>query len=77
MFPVEPHRFELRAEYFHPDGSLMGEPKRLLTMQPNISNSSFWIGWGWREAGNWQPGKYRVKVYINNQFVTESSFQVD
>ena len=77
MFPIEAHRFEMRAEYFRPDGSFMGDPKHLFAMQPDWPNGHFWVGWGWRESGNWQPGTYRVKIYLNNQFVTESSFRVD
>ncbi len=70
------HTLNLRAEYYRPDGSYMGGPEKRFTMNGDWNSGSYILAWGWSKAGNWQPGKYKVKIYYNKLLVAVQYFTV-
>ena len=65
---------DVRAVYYYPDGSKVGEfMKTYSSKKDNITCS--W-GFGWKDPGNWISGKYKVELYVNDDFFSNGYFYV-
>lgn len=42
----------------------------------NVSKGQFWAGKGWEEPGQWETGKYTVKIYVRQQLVRVGEFEI-
>ena len=70
------HSHKVKWVYYNPNGSIKGEMYNDFNVQKKWLNAWTSKGWGWKEAGNWLKGKYRVKVYIDDDYITEKSFYI-
>jgi hypothetical protein len=65
----------IKAVYFYPDGSEMGD----FTIDYESGGySSFYCHWtfGWDKPGYWDYGEYRVVLYLDGDYLTEGYFSV-
>jgi len=66
----------LTIQYIKPDGSLMGEFARTITVEADWT--AWWHAgsWGWREAGNWTPGEYTVRFLEGDTEIATGQFSI-
>ena len=76
LYREQSHRFRVRAEFFYPNGKPMNTSDKSFTMHPDYPVGYFWLGAGWDSPGQWKFGVHRVRVYVNDLFVAENSFQI-
>lgn len=76
LYREQNHHFKVRAEFFYPNGQPMNTSDKSFTMYPDYPVGYFWLGAGWDNPGKWQLGVHRVRVYVNDLFVAENSFQI-
>jgi hypothetical protein len=67
---------EVSTKYFYQDGEIMGEFTKKFTSVPNSNDIECSWGFGWEKAGNWEKGRYKVHLYIDNKFFKETYFVV-
>ena len=77
--PPNPEGIEyaIEAVFYRSNGSVLGRRTLETSLWRNWTSSSptNW-GWGWREPGNWPPGRYRVDLFIEEQRVASGAFEV-
>jgi len=61
---------------YKPDGSEMFKRDWSLTIQPTWNGSFHWGGRGWSSPGNWEPGRYTLKIVEDQQEVASGEFQI-
>ena len=74
--PGEQRNFQIESMYYRPDGSILGQQTVRTYIAPERTSSNHQQGWGWRTAGNWPPGIYRVDLYIERQKIASRSFEI-
>ena len=75
---VEDQKIKLHLQYFRANGELFGDPVIDYTIPSDWETAELWNGWGWPEAGNWEPGRYRVELWLENtQKIGQSHFNID
>jgi proteasome lid subunit RPN8/RPN11 len=62
---------------YKPDGCLLGEAHYDWRVPAGSFSPCNWGGLGWDDPGHWQPGAYRVEVFINETLFTEGSFTIE
>jgi hypothetical protein len=67
---------KILAKYYQPDGSLWAQPELNYTVPVDWNETELWHGWGWKEAGNWTLGTYRVELWMGGSKFGESSFVI-
>jgi hypothetical protein len=67
---------DVKAKYFYGDGEIMGEFAKTFKAESDSAEIECSWGYGWEKAGNWEKGKYKVDLYIDNKFFKESYFTV-
>ena len=72
----EPISFVIRAIYYYPDGSVMGDFTKDSNAEADWETSWHATGWGWEDPGNWDPGSYYVELHIDDQFVADGWFEI-
>jgi hypothetical protein len=72
----EPREVQLKAIYYHPDGSVFGVDELEELIEPGTDSYWFSSGFGYEEMGYWYPGEYQVEFYINEQLLTEETFHI-
>jgi len=68
--------FLIRAIYYYPDGSVMGDFSKDSYAESDWSTSWHAHGWGYENPGNWKIGDYYVEIYLNEELVATSWFTV-
>jgi hypothetical protein len=68
--------YKLRAHYYNPGGSLMGEIEDRIVAKPERETFWFTRGWGWETAGNWSPGVYRVEIFFDDEYRISREFAI-
>jgi hypothetical protein len=68
--------FEITAVWYNPDGSVLNRQQKPSRIETGWTDSQHYIGWGWREPGNWDPGIYRIELFIEGQKVAGGSFEI-
>jgi tetratricopeptide (TPR) repeat protein len=71
-----PYSYTITARYYKPDNSLMGEIKDRFETRPEWRTWYYQYGWGWEDAGHWNPGTYRVEVFIDNEYLVSETFTI-
>jgi hypothetical protein len=64
------------GKYYRPDGKLLGEVKMNPQIPADWSEVNAWSGWGWKDAGKWPLGTYRVEIFFGDQKAGEGRFEV-
>jgi hypothetical protein len=55
----------------------MGGPSKAFKMFPDWRYGHFWLGKGYKDAGVWDPGRYTVKVYVDEKLVATRAFTIN
>ncbi len=76
LFGVKDHSHDILFRYYKPDGSLFGEFNTRIQMPSTYDYPATWRGFGYEEPGNWQPGTYQVRVWVDNKFAASSQFKI-
>ena len=63
-------------QYYRPDGSLLAENQRIAHPQKDWSSALFIDKFGYEEQGQWVPGQYKVKVFIEGDLAGEYPFEI-
>lgn len=75
-FQVIDYRGEITVHYIQPDGSLLGSPTDDIQMYRSQRTNTYTTGWGWRTAGRWPAGDYRIEVWIDNRLTAQGAFTI-
>jgi hypothetical protein len=67
---------DVRAIYYYPDGSLVGEFTKTYELGKSDDVVKCSWGFGWKDPGKWRTGRYKVEVYVNDDFYSEGYFNV-
>jgi hypothetical protein len=69
--------FTIHQVWRRPNGELEVNQDIILSIQPGWTKS--WHNWGWGTAkgGYWQPGTYRVDMYVDNRKIASGSFDIE
>jgi len=70
------HKPLVFGKYYNPDGSLRGEAKVNVDIQPDWENAELWNAWGWENPGKWPVGTYRVEIWFGSAKVGEGTFRI-
>ncbi|MEN8153237.1 MAG: caspase family protein [Acidobacteriota bacterium] len=77
MFKIEDKYLNITLKFYRPDGSYWNSVERKIKVGKNLDLATYErLGWGWSEPGNWKPGKYKVKVFFNGKYVSQSEFSI-
>jgi hypothetical protein len=76
LYNREDNPVKLDYKYYSPDGSLFGETSYEHTIPYTDEWYYIWQGWGWSDAGNWEPGRYRLEVWYAGKKVGENYFDI-
>jgi hypothetical protein len=67
----------INIRYYHADGRLFDVAVINYTIPAEWEHAELWNGSGWPEPGNWETGRYRIELWLNdNQKIGESHFTV-
>jgi hypothetical protein len=69
--------FDIDAVWYRPDGSVLTPQIKKAYVESGWEGSFHTIGRGWRTPGNWEPGKYRVELFVDGQKIAEGFFEID
>ena len=64
---LEDQTVVIHLRYYHSDGRLFGNPVIDYEVPRDWKYAELWNGWGWPEAGSWEPDRYRVELWLNNR----------
>lgn len=77
FFEMRDQKIKMRVVIYKPDGSKWGNIEKEVTVSKDLDLASYdRAGWGWKNAGNWQPGHYKVIIYFDERKVGESRFEI-
>lgn len=68
--------FVIRAIFYYPDGSVMGDFSKDSYAEMDWSTSWHAHGWGYQDPGNWKIGDYYIEVFVNEELVASSWFTI-
>lgn len=74
--PGKKINYLVKALWFAPDGRLLTHQSMNATCQADWTRPWHAASWGYRKAGNWVPGDYRVAFFINGRPAAESHFTI-
>ena len=76
--PAVPARvdFSINAIWYNPNGTVFANQNMNTYAQPTWTKPVFNFGRGWKEAGNWKVGGYRVELFVNNNRIATGSFEI-
>lgn len=66
----------IKVVWYRPDGTQYAEQTKQVIIQQGWASSSHSLGRGWREAGNWRVGIYRVDLLVDDQKVATGTFEI-
>lgn len=74
---AQKRNFEVRTIWYKPDGSNFAEQSTVFSYDPSRLGGSHYInGWGWDKPGHFEPGTYRVDLYVLDEKVGSGSFEI-
>jgi len=68
--------FSVEAVYYLPDGREMNRNATAFNFQPEWTSSQHSNGFGYRDRGGWQPGIYRVELFVDGAKIGEGKFHI-
>jgi hypothetical protein len=68
--------FTIKSIWYRPDGSVLTRQPKEAHRDPDWTQSYHLLGYGWETPGNWEPGSYRVDLYIEGNKVASGSFEI-
>ena len=70
------HRFDAKAFVYFPSGRYMTAPSMKFLMPRGSGRRYYTLRIGYSRPGIWIPGRYKVRLYIEGQFVAQRFFTV-
>ncbi|MCW9080589.1 MAG: caspase family protein [Colwellia sp.] len=67
---------KMKWVYYEADGSVSGKMEKDFTISASTPYKRVSKGWGWKTPGNWRPGRYKVKAFIDDMEVGEQFFTI-
>ncbi len=68
--------FTIKSIWYRPDGSVLTRQPKEAHRDADWTQSYHLLGYGWESPGNWEPGSYRVDLYIEGKKVASGSFEI-
>ena len=68
--------FVFSSVIYDPQGGVYGDFETETHIEPDWTTSWHVSGWGWKEAGNYEPGIYEVELYIDGEIVAIDWFEI-
>ncbi|MBN2244430.1 MAG: hypothetical protein JW755_01155 [Candidatus Aminicenantes bacterium] len=68
--------FVIEAVFYRWDGSEIARQINNTAVLPTWTTSYHSLGWGWKEAGNWAAGTYRVELFVEGQQAASGTFEI-
>jgi len=62
--------------YYDPDGSIRGTMDADWNIKKEWSETWHQGGWGWSESGKWPIGTYTIKFYLDDNYLTQTTFNI-
>lgn len=69
--------FQVNAIWYNPEGSEMARQNYSGHVDPTWPDSYHTFGRGWKDAGHWTPGTYRVDLYCQNTRIATGTFSIN
>jgi TonB family protein len=66
----------LSAVFYKSTGAVFARQSITVELGSGSTSTVANLGYGWREAGNWQPGRYRVELFAGSRRIATGSFEV-
>lgn len=76
FYKLKDGEINIVVQYYNSDGSLLAENKRTAHPKKNWASALFVDKYGYEERGQWQPGNYTIKVFIEGDFAGEYPFEI-
>ncbi len=76
LYRQNSHTHRLAWKYYKPDGTLWGKIEADFTILSEWYTAWHQRGCGWSTPGNWESGKYLVKIYSDDDFIGEDTFTI-
>lgn len=76
LHDVREHSHRIAWKYYDEKSLLLGEIDADFTVLKEWTRAWHQSGWGWPDAGQWTPGRYRVEVFIDGKKVGEKKFVI-
>lgn len=74
---VEDQQVNIYIRYYNSSGELIGDPIIEYHIPQDWASAQLWSGWGWSDPGHWEPDRYRVELWLdNNKKIGESHFTI-
>jgi hypothetical protein len=64
----------INVRYYHADGRLFDVAVINYTIPAEWEHAELWNGAGWPEPGNWETGRYRVELWVNDKHKIGESY---
>jgi hypothetical protein len=68
--------FTINATWYNPNGTVFAQQSLNTYADAGWTSPVFNFGRGWRSAGNWKRGFYRVELFVNGSRIATGSFQI-
>ncbi|MBN2416945.1 FecR domain-containing protein [bacterium] len=68
--------FDIEVIWYNPDGGEFSRHTKSYTIQGGWNGSYHTDGVGWEEPGNWNPGIYNVKLFLQGREIADEHFEV-
>lgn len=76
FYKLKDSNMNVVIQYYRPDGSLLAENKRIGHPQKDWASALFIDKFGYEERGQWAPGQYKVKIFIEGDLAGEYFFEI-
>ncbi|MEN6351004.1 MAG: Ig-like domain-containing protein, partial [Syntrophomonas sp.] len=74
-FPF-PQTLTVEDIWYNSENEVVFQDTQMLDFRPGREYDWAFNGCGYPEPGQWEAGEYRVEILVNDQLITESTFQV-
>ncbi|MBN1352928.1 hypothetical protein JXJ21_26295 [candidate division KSB1 bacterium] len=74
LYKIREQCHDVTWRYYDPQDKLFGEATRPLTMKYEWDHPAIWRGFGWKEPGKFEPGTYKVHIYVDGQKIGQDQF---
>ncbi len=77
LFNERDSKLNIVLKFFKPDGTYWNSISKSINISKDLDHATYErLGFGWGSAGNWDPGKYKVQVFMEGTYVAQSGFEI-
>ncbi len=77
LYNLKDQKIKMKVIIYKPSGASWGNIERNISVSRNLDLASYdKAGWGWKTAGNWETGTYKVEIFFNDKKVGKSEFEI-